>query len=180
MHSPNLTNIHTTHYAQLHKTSKNFLKKLTLHQIPLMTFLDLNCFQVIGIGKLTTWMCRCLFGQEKKEVAIVARGAMMGMKGAWVWYRFHLQQQPIRTQMVTSGILWAIGDAIAQSVSRSIEQRLAMKENSTTTIVSVHTIMAFLPPFHLFSFSLIPIWCHHPLCWIHQSLYTPNLSNFTK
>ncbi|KAH9555046.1 hypothetical protein CY35_08G094200 [Sphagnum magellanicum] len=60
---------------------------------------------------------------------------MMGMKGAWVWYRFRLQQQPIRTQMVTSGILWAIGDAIAQSMSRSIEQRLVMKENSTTTIV---------------------------------------------
>lgn len=80
----------------------------------------------------------------------------MGMKGAWVWYRFRLQQQPIRTQMVTFGILWAIGDAIAQSMSRSIEQRLVMKENSTTTIVSVHTIMASLLPFHLFSFSLIP------------------------
>jgi protein Mpv17 len=76
---------------------------------------------------------------------------MMGMKGAWVWYRFRLQQQPIRTQMVTSGILWAIGDAIAQSISRSIEQRLVMKENSTT-IVSVHTIMASLLPLHLFSF----------------------------
>jgi protein Mpv17 len=97
-------------------------------------------------------MCRCLFGQEKERVAIVARGAMMGMKGAWVWYRFRLQQQPIRTQMVTSGILWAIGDAIAQSISRSIEQRLVMKENSTTTIVSVHTIMASLLPLHLFSF----------------------------
>jgi len=93
---------------------------------------------------------------KREKVAIVARGAMMGMKGAWVWYRFRLQQQPIRTQMVTSGILWAIGDAIAQSMSRSIEQRLVMKENSTTTIVSVHTIMASLLPFHLFSFSLIP------------------------
>jgi hypothetical protein len=99
-------------------------------------------------------MCRCLFGQKREKVA---RGAMMGMKGAWVWYRFRLQQQPIRTQMVTSGILWAIGDAIAQSISRSIEQRLVMKENSTTTIVNVHTIMASLLPFHLFSFSLIPI-----------------------
>ncbi|CAM6033707.1 unnamed protein product [Sphagnum compactum] len=59
------------------------------------------------------------------------------MKGAWVWYRFRLQQQPIPTQMVTSGILWAIGDAIAQSISQSIEQRFAMKENSTTTIESV-------------------------------------------
>jgi hypothetical protein len=94
-------------------------------------------------------MCRCLFGQERKKVA---KRAMMGMKGAWVWYRFRLQQQPIRTQMVTSGILWAIGDAIAQSISRSIEQHLVVKENSTTTIVSVHTIMASLLPFHLFSF----------------------------
>jgi hypothetical protein len=101
-------------------------------------------------------MCRCFFGQEREKVAIVARGAMMGMKGAWVWYRFRLQQQPICTQMVTSGILWAIGDAIAQSMSRSME-RLAMKENSTTTIVNVHTIMASLLPLHLFSFSLIPI-----------------------
>lgn len=62
-------------------------------------------------------------------------GWATGMSGAWAWYQSRLLQQPVRTQMVTSGILWAAGDAMAQSVSRLTEKRSAARDNSTTTIV---------------------------------------------
>ena len=32
------------------------------------------------------------------------------------WYEMHLHASPIRTKMVTGGILWGLGDAVAQGV----------------------------------------------------------------
>ncbi|XP_024520294.1 protein SYM1 isoform X2 [Selaginella moellendorffii] len=45
------------------------------------------------------------------------------MRSAWSWYQGQLAAKPVRTQIVTSGILWAVGDMVAQSVSASVEKR---------------------------------------------------------
>jgi protein Mpv17 len=50
-------------------------------------------------------------------------GALGSLRGAWGWYQVKLAQQPVRTQMITSGILWAAGDYAAQSISRGLERR---------------------------------------------------------
>lgn len=50
-------------------------------------------------------------------------GVLGRMRGAWGWYQGKLAAQPIRTQMITSGILWATGDYCAQSISRTLERR---------------------------------------------------------
>lgn len=42
------------------------------------------------------------------------------LQRAWAWYRAQLTQKPLRTQIVTSGILWASGDLIAQSIERHL------------------------------------------------------------
>lgn len=52
-------------------------------------------------------------------------GVLGRLRGAWGWYQVKLAQHPVRTQMITSGILWATGDYAAQSISRSIERRRA-------------------------------------------------------
>jgi hypothetical protein len=75
---------------------------------------------------------------DAREAAMA--GWAMGMRGAWAWYQSRLLQQPVRTQMVTSGILWAAGDAMAQSVSRLTEKRSAARDNSTTTIVCARSL----------------------------------------
>lgn len=51
-----------------------------------------------------------------------------GLRGVWAWYQAKLVQNPVRTQMITSGILWGTGDVVAQSISRSLERRAAVKD----------------------------------------------------
>ncbi len=75
---------------------------------------------------------------DTREAAMA--GLATGMRGAWAWYQSRLLQQPVRTQMVTSGILWAAGDAMAQSVSRVMEKRSAARDNSTTTTVRARSL----------------------------------------
>lgn len=38
----------------------------------------------------------------------------VSLKSTWDWYQKSLSEQPLRTQMVTSGVLWSLGDMIAQ------------------------------------------------------------------
>jgi len=91
-------------------------------------------------------VCFCLFvclvllcwRGDVREAAMA--GWATGMRGAWAWYQSRLLQQPVRTQMVTSGILWAAGDAMAQSVSRVMEKRSAARDNSTTTTVRARSL----------------------------------------
>jgi hypothetical protein len=79
----------------------------------------------------------CWWG-DVREAAMA--GWATGMRGAWAWYQSRLLQQPVRTQMVTSGILWAAGDAMAQSVSRVMEKRSPARDNSTTTTVRARSL----------------------------------------
>ena len=37
-------------------------------------------------------------------------------KSFFEWYEHHLQTSPLRTKMITGGILWGIGDVVAQAV----------------------------------------------------------------
>ncbi|GLJ30013.1 hypothetical protein SUGI_0593300 [Cryptomeria japonica] len=46
------------------------------------------------------------------------------MLGAWRWYQNQLTKNPVRTQIISSGILWATGDVAAQYVSFSTKKRL--------------------------------------------------------
>lgn len=57
-------------------------------------------------------------------------GVLGRLRGAWGWYQLNLAKYPVRTQMVTSGILWATGDYAAQAVSRNIERRRLSTSNS--------------------------------------------------
>lgn len=45
---------------------------------------------------------------------------MAALSRAWSWYQLQLRSRPLRTQMITSGILWAGGDCIAQSVDSAL------------------------------------------------------------
>lgn len=44
-------------------------------------------------------------------------------RATWGWYRHHLSRSPVRTQIVTSGVLWAVGDCIAQRVDQAMVRR---------------------------------------------------------
>lgn len=55
-------------------------------------------------------------------------GALGKLGQAWGWYQAKLTQSPVRTQMITSGVLWAAGDFCAQSISRDIERRQVVKK----------------------------------------------------
>ncbi|EFJ12200.1 hypothetical protein SELMODRAFT_124507 [Selaginella moellendorffii] len=57
------------------------------------------------------------------------------MRSAWSWYQGQLAAKPVRTQIVTSGILWAVGDMVAQSVSASVEKR--QHKSQAFTIIAI-------------------------------------------
>lgn len=38
---------------------------------------------------------------------------------AWNWYQNSLSVHPVRTQVATSGVLWAVGDVTAQYITHS-------------------------------------------------------------
>uniref|UniRef100_A0A453EHQ9 Uncharacterized protein n=1 Tax=Aegilops tauschii subsp. strangulata TaxID=200361 RepID=A0A453EHQ9_AEGTS len=44
-------------------------------------------------------------------------GSLAGMRRLWRWYQQSLSSYPVRTQVVSSGILWALGDIGAQAVT---------------------------------------------------------------
>ncbi|KAL3677100.1 hypothetical protein R1sor_027048 [Riccia sorocarpa] len=49
-------------------------------------------------------------------------GALGSLRGFWNWYQGSLAKRPVRTQVITSGVLWAVGDVIAQTVEMKIQQ----------------------------------------------------------
>ncbi|KAL2608939.1 hypothetical protein R1flu_027512 [Riccia fluitans] len=49
-------------------------------------------------------------------------GALGSLRGFWNWYQGSLARQPVRTQVITSGVLWAVGDVMAQTVEMKIQQ----------------------------------------------------------
>lgn len=69
------------------------------------------------------------------------------MQRAWSWYQRQLVNKPVRTQIVTSALLWASGDAVAQRVDREMwqsrhrrEARMLQEGPSTPTTATI------LPP----------------------------------
>lgn len=46
------------------------------------------------------------------------QAGMDNMWAAWAWYQETLAKQPVRTQMVTSGLLWSFGDMLAQAITQ--------------------------------------------------------------
>ncbi|BBN18919.1 protein Mpv17 [Marchantia polymorpha subsp. ruderalis] len=55
-------------------------------------------------------------------------GALGGLRGFWSWYQGSLARQPVRTQVVTSGLLWAVGDVMAQTIE--IKTQRSRREKS--------------------------------------------------
>lgn len=53
------------------------------------------------------------------------------LHGAWDWYKSQLAAQPLRTQVVTSGLLWATGDAMAQGLSFWSQQQQLQRASLT-------------------------------------------------
>eukprot|EP00250_Pteridium_aquilinum_P009665 c18840_g1_i1 orf=222-881(-) len=45
---------------------------------------------------------------------------MAALQRAWSWYQLQLCRKPLRTQVITSGILWAVGDCAAQSLDLAL------------------------------------------------------------
>ncbi|CAI5976061.1 unnamed protein product [Closterium sp. NIES-65] len=48
-----------------------------------------------------------------------------GLRGCWGWYQQQLSRRPVRTQVVTSTVLWGSGDVIAQQIDRHMADRHA-------------------------------------------------------
>lgn len=59
---------------------------------------------------------------------------------AWNWYQNSLSVHPVRTQVATSGVLWAVGDITAQYITHTA----AAKKQLSLTVVSVYVTIAFL------------------------------------
>lgn len=53
---------------------------------------------------------------------------------AWNWYQNSLSVHPVKTQVTTSGVLWAVGDITAQYITHTAA---AKKHLSLTLTVSV-------------------------------------------
>lgn len=53
------------------------------------------------------------------------------MQRAWSWYQSQLVKQPVRTQIATSAMLWATGDAVAQRIDREMWQSRQRRESRT-------------------------------------------------
>ncbi|MCO5574168.1 hypothetical protein L7F22_027950 [Adiantum nelumboides] len=49
------------------------------------------------------------------------------------WYQHQLAKKPVRTQMITSSILWAIGDCAAQSLDLALDSRSSAAEKTKHT-----------------------------------------------
>lgn len=49
------------------------------------------------------------------------------------WYEHHLQKSPVRTKAVTGGILWGIGDWVAQVVPEAAKYSQTETESTNTT-----------------------------------------------
>ena len=76
------------------------------------------------------------------------------------WYEYHLQNSPVKTKMVTGGLLWGIGDAVAQTVpdlihSEDNEEEIKEKKDYDLT----RTFRAVL-----FGFGI-----HAPLSHVHYN-----------
>lgn len=41
----------------------------------------------------------------------------VSLHGAWGWYKQQLEARPLRTQLLSSSVIWATGDALAQFIS---------------------------------------------------------------
>lgn len=59
---------------------------------------------------------------------------MAALQRAWSWYQLQLRCSPFRTQMFTSGILWAVGDCAAQSLDLALEPQLPTSDGQVKEV----------------------------------------------
>lgn len=66
------------------------------------------------------WRQQCkVFSTKTTEAAVPlppSKAAAAPFKGFLQWYEGHLEASPVKTKMVTGGILWGLGDLVAQLV----------------------------------------------------------------
>lgn len=63
---------------------------------------------------------------------------------AWRWYQRCLALHPVKTQVISSGILWGIGDVAAQSITRSFTPPPADKVASFFLFLMLFSFFFFL------------------------------------
>ena len=72
------------------------------------------------------------------------------------WYEMHLHASPIKTKMVTGGILWGVGDAVAQGVP------VMMQKNASTVPFEYDWVRTGRAAFYGFAI-------HAPLSHLHYN-----------
>ncbi|CAI7790782.1 unnamed protein product, partial [Closterium sp. NIES-53] len=68
-----------------------------------------------------------------------------GLRGCWGWYQQQLSRRPLRTQVVTSTVLWGSGDVIAQQIDR----HMAVRHAGDAHVADAHVADAHVADAHV-------------------------------
>lgn len=79
---------------------------------------------------------------------------------AWKWYQKCLYTHPLKTQIVSSGVLWGVGDIAAQTVTRSSLSSSSISKNSPQDAVIFMVLSS-----HLFFFFFTFCTVERCFCW---------------
>ncbi|KAI5072607.1 hypothetical protein GOP47_0012713 [Adiantum capillus-veneris] len=61
--------------------------------------------------------------------------AAVPLHGVWGWYKQQLAVSPLRTQLLSSSLIWAVGDVLAQFISfKHTQSTLSLSSKQGTTI----------------------------------------------
>lgn len=67
--------------------------------------------------------CSAESEDRKLLMETVPENSKLGFWNPWEWYQNCLLKRPLCTQMVTSGVLWFLGDLIAQILSMAMSNQ---------------------------------------------------------
>ncbi|KAH7435005.1 hypothetical protein KP509_06G044700 [Ceratopteris richardii] len=80
-----------------------------------------TAFEILAYGgNLQIWMREeWMASLPSTEEACQGRviGMAVALHGAWGWYKMQLAARPLRTQIISSSLIWAAGDVLAQFIS---------------------------------------------------------------
>ena len=62
----------------------------------------------------------------------------------WKWYQNCLSVHPVKTQVISSGFLWGVGDIAAQSISHSTAKKHLHIRVSTVPFLPVRCLYLFV------------------------------------
>lgn len=94
-------------------------------------------------------------------------GEIIMMK-VWKWYQNCLAVHPVKTQVISSGILWGVGDIAAQSITHSTAKKHFHIRVSAFPSVQFNILLINSPALFLCIFILV--WFN--LYWVHVKIFT--------